>query len=116
GWGKFLRYRGLFRDGRAKMFKLHRVVPFSPRRVLCVLDPWRYPMTVQDVMTRKVVTIGADDSVSRARARMSAAGVHQLVVRDRRGWVVGVLSTGDIRRVPDGGAVSDFMCRRLLIV
>jgi len=73
-------------------------------------------MTVQDVMTRKVVTIGADDSVSRARARMSAAGVHQLVVRDRRGWVVGVLSTGDIRRVPDGGAVSDFMCRRLLIV
>lgn len=73
-------------------------------------------MTVQDVMTRKVLTIGADDSVGQARTRMRDAGVHQLVVRDRRGWVVGVLSAGDVRRVPDRGIVADFMCRRLLIV
>jgi CBS domain-containing protein len=73
-------------------------------------------MTVQDVMTRKVVTIRADDTVAHARAKMAQAHVHQLVVCDRHRGVVGVISAGDVREVPGAGPVADFMCRHLLIV
>ena len=73
-------------------------------------------MTVQDVMTRKVLTIRVDDSVALARRRMTDAKVQQLVVRDRRGRVLGVISAGDARDAPDAGAVGDFMCRKLLVV
>jgi CBS domain-containing protein len=73
-------------------------------------------MRVQDVMTRKVLTIEGDESVERARAIMKKAGVHQLVVRGRRGRVVGVIGTADLRAAPKGAGVADFMSSKLLIV
>jgi acetoin utilization protein AcuB len=73
-------------------------------------------MQVQDVMTAKVLTIDARDTVARARTRMREKGVHQLVVTAERGGVVGVIGVADVRSVPDGGCVGDFMSRRLFIV
>ncbi len=73
-------------------------------------------MQVQDVMTAKVLTIGADDSIVNARTRMHQAGIHQLVVIGARGRVVGVVGVADLNGVPDTGRVEDFMSRRLLIV
>ena len=37
-------------------------------------------MRIQDVMTTRVLTIDASDSVDQARGKMQEAGVHQLVV------------------------------------
>jgi predicted transcriptional regulator len=71
---------------------------------------------VQDVMTTRVVTIDATDSVDHARARMLEAGVHQLVVRGKRGRVVGVIGMADVRAAPRSGSVADFMPHKLLIV
>src|SRR5689334_11760368 len=76
----------------------------------------RCVVQVQDVMTTKVVTIDAQNSVDQARAKMREAGVHQLVVRAKRGRVVGVIGMADVRAAPPRGAVSDFMSRKLLIV
>jgi acetoin utilization protein AcuB len=73
-------------------------------------------MQVQDVMTAKVLTIGVCDNVVRARAKMREKGVHQLVVTTERGSVVGVIGAADVRSVPDGGRVEDFMSRRLFVV
>jgi len=73
-------------------------------------------MQVHDVMTEKVLTIEAHESIALARARMRDAGVHQLVVIGRRGRVVGVLGMADVYGAPDTGHVEDFMSRRLLIV
>jgi acetoin utilization protein AcuB len=73
-------------------------------------------MQVQDVMTAKVQTIEADDSISNARTRMHQAGIHQLVVIGARGRVVGVFGAADLNGAPDIGRVEDFMSRRLLIV
>ena len=73
-------------------------------------------MWVQDVMTTKVVTIDASDSVDHACAKMRKAGVHQLVVRGKHGRIVGVIGSADVKRVPDGASVADFMSRKLLIV
>jgi len=73
-------------------------------------------MRVQDIMTRKVLTIEGHETVERARATMKKAGVHQLVVRGRRGRVAGVIGAADLRAAPDGAAVADFMSSRLLIV
>jgi nucleotide-binding universal stress UspA family protein/predicted transcriptional regulator len=73
-------------------------------------------MRVQDVMTRKVLTVEGDDTVERAGAMMKKAGVHQLVVRGRRGRVAGVIGAADLRAAPESGAVADFMASKLLIV
>lgn len=73
-------------------------------------------MQVQEVMTSKVLTIAAHDSITQAQARMRKAGVHQLVVTGPRGRVVGVLGAADLRDAPSSGRVDDFMSRRLLIV
>jgi CBS domain-containing protein len=73
-------------------------------------------MQVQDVMTAKVLTIDAHDTIARARTRMRAADVHQLVVTARRAGVVGVIGVADVRSAPDDGCVGDFMSRRLFIV
>jgi acetoin utilization protein AcuB len=73
-------------------------------------------MQVQDVMTTKVLTIDAQDSVDRARAMLRTAAVHQLVVRGKRGRVVGVIGAADVRSAPEGARVADFMSRQLVIV
>lgn len=73
-------------------------------------------MQVRDVMTAKVLTIDAHGSIAHARTRMRGAGVPQLVVTGPRGRVVGVLGAADLKDVPDGGRVEDFMARRLFTV
>jgi acetoin utilization protein AcuB len=73
-------------------------------------------MRVQDVMTTKVLTIDASDSVDHACAKMRETGVHQLVVRGKRGRIVGVIGAADVKNVPDGASVADFMSRKVLIV
>jgi len=73
-------------------------------------------MRVQDVMTRKVLTLEGDDTIERARAIMKKTGVHQLVVRGRRGRVTGVIGAADLRAAPEGAAVDDVMSSKLLIV
>jgi CBS domain-containing protein len=67
-------------------------------------------------MTTKVLTIDAQDSIDRARAKMRKAGVHQLVVQGKRGRVVGVIGAADVRAAPDHASVADYMSRKLLIV
>jgi CBS domain-containing protein len=47
---------------------------------------------------------------------MRKAGVHQLVVRGRRGRVVGVIGAADVRTAPDHASVADYMSHKLLIV
>ena len=73
-------------------------------------------MQVRDVMTRSVVTIDADETIAVARERMADAGVHQLVVRGKRGGVKGVIGLGDLSNVSRTARVGDFMPRRLLSV
>lgn len=73
-------------------------------------------MQVRDVMTRRVMTIDADDTIASARARMSDAGIHQLVVRGKRGGVKGVIGWGDLSNIPASARIRDFMPRRLVSV
>lgn len=72
-------------------------------------------MRVRDVMTRRVHTIAAGESIERAGERLSALGIHQLVVREK-GKVVGVIAVADVAAAPRTGAVRDFMSRQLFIV
>src|SRR6476660_6286890 len=73
-------------------------------------------MRVQDVMTTRVLTIDASESVDRAKAKMLEAGVHQLVVRGKRRRIVGVIGAADVRGAPAGSRVEDFMPPKLFIV
>lgn len=73
-------------------------------------------MRVRDVMTTRVLTVEPDDSIGYARDVMRDAGVHQLVVRDGGGRVVGVIAAADAAAAPERAAVGDFMCRRLVAV
>jgi len=54
--------------------------------------------TVNDVMTRWVVTITPSDSLSKARDTMIQTHVSQLVVTDERGRPIGLISKRDIAR------------------
>jgi nucleotide-binding universal stress UspA family protein len=47
---------------------------------------------------------------------MRTGAVHQLVVRGKRGRLVGVIGAADVRSAPEGARVEDFMARRLVIV
>jgi CBS domain-containing protein len=51
---------------------------------------------IASAMTRRVVTIGADESVREAASEMRNNFVHHLVVVDEAGGVVGVLSSMDL--------------------
>lgn len=73
-------------------------------------------MRVRDVMTRDVLTIAADETIESAGVRMTGAGVHQLVVRGKRGGVVGVIGRGDLGGAPRTARVGDYMTRRLVSV
>ncbi|HEX5474083.1 MAG TPA: CBS domain-containing protein, partial [Vicinamibacterales bacterium] len=73
-------------------------------------------MRVSDVMTKRVQTIAADDFVRGAREKMQATGLHQLVVRDRRRRVVGVIARADVHEAPDRARIQDFMSRTLITI
>ncbi|WP_231727950.1 CBS domain-containing protein, partial [Haloferax profundi] len=51
---------------------------------------------VSEYMTERVVTIGSQDSVRDAAAKMIIHGIHHLPVTDEHGSVVGMLSTMDL--------------------
>lgn len=53
-------------------------------------------MEVQDVMTRKVVTVGLDTPYKEAVELLLAEDVSGMPVIDRFGWVVGVVSEADL--------------------
>jgi CBS domain-containing protein len=73
-------------------------------------------MRVRDVMTRNVQTIAADETMESAGSQMTAAGVHQLVVRGPRGGVLGVVGRADVAAAPRAAKIRDFMPRRLRTV
>lgn len=60
-------------------------------------------MQVQDVMTRVVTTVGVDDTLAVAIARMLDGRVSGLPVVDGAGHVVGVLTEGDLLRRTETG-------------
>jgi CBS domain-containing protein len=76
----------------------------------------RENLRVRDVMTRAVLSVRACDSIAGARALMRDTGVHQLVVRDPRRRVLGVISAADVRQAPPHACVGDFVYRRLVSV
>lgn len=51
---------------------------------------------VSEYMTERVVTIGSQDSVRDAAAKMIIHGIHHLPVTDDHGSIVGMLSTMDL--------------------
>jgi CBS domain-containing protein len=55
-------------------------------------------MIVSDVMTRKVLTIGPDDTVDQAAQLMLRYGISGLFVVDAKGTLVGVVTEGDLLR------------------
>lgn len=52
-------------------------------------------MVVGDIMTRKVVTIGMDDTLEKVRELFNAAWFHHLIVTEN-GRIVGILSDRDL--------------------
>lgn len=54
--------------------------------------------TVADVMTPLVFSLPPDASIARAAALMAYEGVHRVVVVDRTGYVVGLVSSLDVAR------------------
>lgn len=54
--------------------------------------------SVGDIMTPLVFSLTPDDSIGRAAALMAYEGVHRVVVVDRGGYVVGLVSSLDIAR------------------
>jgi len=73
-------------------------------------------MTVGEVMTRKVLTIAAEDTIEHAGIAMEKGAVHQLVVRGKRGRIVGVIGRGDLAGAPRTARIGDYMPRRLVSV
>ena len=55
-------------------------------------------LLVGDIMTPLVFSLTPDDSIGRAAALMAYEGVHRVVVVDRGGYVVGLVSSLDIAR------------------
>jgi CBS domain-containing protein len=53
-------------------------------------------LTVADVMTRDVVTVGVDEPLIRAAELMDAEGVNRLPVVDEREQTVGILARDDV--------------------
>ncbi len=64
------------------------------RNLLADMSVW----TARDLMTRKVVTVGPEDGVRDAAARLLENDVHGAPVVDRDGKVVGVWSMTDVTR------------------
>ena len=52
--------------------------------------------TVSEYMSARVITVGVEESIRDAAARMISNGIHHLPVTDGEGDVVGMLSTMDL--------------------
>jgi CBS domain-containing protein len=74
-------------------------------------------MRLKDVMSRRVQTIGAKESLERARALMRLRGIHHLVVVEGRA-VVGLVTDEALQRGEAEGIarVEDVMFRHFLRV
>ncbi len=57
-----------------------------------------HPLTVADIMSTALITVGANDPVTGAHAEMEVGVVRHLPVVDDRGHLVGVLSDRDVLR------------------
>jgi CBS domain-containing protein len=55
-------------------------------------------LTADDIMTRKVITAQADDSVAKIARLLSDHAISALPICDRQGTVLGMLSEGDLIR------------------
>jgi len=53
-------------------------------------------MKVENVMTRKVITINQEEDVSKAASVMREAGINRLPVVNQEGKLVGILTRGDL--------------------
>lgn len=60
-------------------------------------------MQAADIMTRNVVSVGPETSVSEAARLMLENRIGGLPVVDLRGQVIGIVSDGDLMRRPEGG-------------
>ena len=71
--------------------------------------------TVNEVMTRDLKTVSADEDVERAARMMEEEQIRRLVVTDDDGGCVGVITLGDLsQKLPDlerCGEVLDHVCR-----
>jgi CBS domain-containing protein len=71
--------------------------------------------TVEEVMTRDLKTVSADEDVEQAAKMMEEQQIRRLVVTDDDGGCVGVVSLGDLsQKLPDlerCGEVLDHVCR-----
>lgn len=72
-------------------------------------------MRIHDVMNKNVVTIAPEESVSAARERIRAEGIHHLVVTERK-KIVGVLSDRDLTTGDDEARVKDVMTKETLTI
>lgn len=57
-----------------------------------------HPLTVADLMSTALITVGTNDPVTGAHAEMQVGVVRHLPVVDDRGHLVGVLSDRDVLR------------------
>jgi CBS domain-containing protein len=55
-------------------------------------------MQVRDVMTRKVISVAADDTILNAAQTMLQNGISGLPVTDTAGNLVGIVTEGDFLR------------------
>lgn len=62
--------------------------------------------TVQEVMTRRLETIGPDAPIEAAARRMESAEIHRLIVVDDRRRLLGIITTSDITRAVAEGTVA----------
>ena len=74
------------------------VVPRDPRAQErpIVIEALYPPTTIEDVYTRAVVTVAAEDDVATAVELMTSTGAKSLPVVDKNQHVVGVISRSDI--------------------
>ena len=61
--------------------------------------------TVEEVMSRRLLTIGPEEPVEEAARRMDQAEVHRLVVTGEHDRLLGIITTSDITRAVAQGRV-----------
>ncbi len=70
-------------------------------------EDWRYSFqTVGQIMTREVVTVGAEDIIDLAASIMEWRAIHYLPVEDDNGHLVGLVSHMDVLRMVGQGKIS----------
>jgi CBS domain-containing protein len=75
---------------------------------------------VKDIMTNKVRTIGPDETVGEAAKMMSRFRIGSLIVVDKSGRPVGIITEGDVSRAvargsnPSNSAVRTIMSKKLI--